>query len=754
MVAIRQTHQASFDFAKWADELDLTAEQKSVIYKTNDFVIKHIRDSEVAEDFVSPDDLVARFNHVSSEIVGILMTLNMDLPSLQVSILYPAYENGFITQEDVAEKFGGKISKLLMAVKDMEAIRSLQTLTSENATEDQVDRVRRMILAMVRDVRAVVIKLAERIASIRMAKGEDENSRITIAKEVSNIYAPLANRLGIGQLKWELEDLAFRFLHPTEYRDIARKLGERRIEREQYVDDFVAEVKDCLKKDGLEGEVYGRPKHIYSIYKKMNKKHLKFEQLFDIRAVRVLVDTIEECYTALGAIHTHFDHIQSEFDDYIANPKPNGYQSIHTVVYGRGHKIVEIQIRTSKMHQLAELGVAAHWKYKEGNGQSEGVTARINFLRKLLSWRDDMVQSGALEAEFKKQVFENRIYVFTPSGEVMDLPNGATPLDFAYLVHTMVGHRCIGAKVDGRIVPYTYKLKTGEQVEIITSKTPNPSRDWLKVEKGFLTTKKALNKVQAWFRKVDFDKNREAGSLLVDKEVDRLDLNLNKDQVSSVLKDRLSRFNLKTVDDLFAAIGAGDISVGTIVSALSEAVGKDNHEQSSDEIIEDLVKRKPSEEIIKKTRQKSGIVVEGVGDLLTHMAKCCQPLPGDEIIGFVTQGRGISVHRKDCEKLKHMMELFPERVVDATWGNNIASTGSGYTVTLRVVGSDYSGFLRDVTTVIANEKMNVMGVRSHVDSSKDLSIIDIDLLVVSIPVFNRVIAKLNELPHVSSAKRL
>lgn len=755
MVAIRQTHSQGFDFAKWVERLALPEDQKDAIHKTNEYVLRCIRKSEVAEDFVDPDDLVARFNHISSEIVGILMTLNMDLPSLQVSILYPAYESSFLSLDSVSDVFGPKISNLLLAVKDMEAIRSLQTLNSDKVTEDQVDRVRRMILAMVKDVRAVVIKLAERIAIIRNSASEDADSRVLIAKEISNIYAPLANRLGIGQLKWELEDLAFKFLHHETYMEIAHDLGEKRLAREQYVESFVANLTDLLKKEGITATVYGRPKHIYSIYKKMQKKHLKFNQLFDIRAVRVVVDTVEECYAALGIIHSNFEHIAKEFDDYIANPKPNGYQSIHTVVYGEGHKIVEVQIRTEKMHQLAELGVAAHWKYKEGNGQSQGVEDRINWLRKLLSWRDDMVESGSLQDEFKKQVFENRAYVFTPNGEVIDLPNGATPLDFAYQVHTMIGHRCIGAKVDGRIVPYTYNLKTGEQVEIITQKNPNPSRDWLKVEKGFLHTAKARNKVQSWFRKVDFDKNREAGEALLEKEATKANLALSKDQISSILKEKLPRFNLRTVDDLMANVGAGDIGINIIIGILSEKVeNTEKNEPNNQEIIDDLINRRPAQEILKKSKHKSGIVVEGVGDLMTHMAKCCQPIPGDEIIGFVTQGRGISIHRADCEKLKRMISLFPERAVDATWGDNVVTDGHGYTVAVRVVGSDYSGFLRDVTTVIANEKMNVLGVRSHVDSSKDLSIIDIDLLVLSIPVFNRVLSKLNDLPHVTSAKRL
>lgn len=754
MVAIRQTHNASFDFAKWVEALELTSDYKDAISKTNEFVLRCIRKTEVEEDFVNPDDLVARFNHISSEIVGILMTLNMDLPSLEVSILYPAYESGFIKLDDIREEFGSKITTLLLAVKDMEAIRSLQTLTSSNATEEQVDRVRRMLLAMVKDVRAVVIKLAERIAVIRAAKEETPESRYLIAKEVSNVYAPLANRLGIGQLKWELEDLAFRFLHPDTYKEIASDLGERRVDREKYIDNFVSNLSALLKKEGIEATVYGRPKHIYSIWKKMQKKHLKFSELYDVRAVRVLVSSIEECYATLGVIHSNFEHITKEFDDYIANPKPNGYQSIHTVVYGEGHKVVEVQIRTQSMHNSAELGVAAHWKYKEGNGQSQGVEERINWLRKLLSWRDDLIKSGSLEEEFKNQVFEDRVYIFTPNGEVIDLPTGSTPLDFAYHVHTMVGHCCIGAKVDGRIVPYTYQLKTGEQVEIITSKNPNPSRDWINSENGFLKTAKARNKVQSYFRKIDFDRNKEQGAALVEKELAKQGIDISKEQVNSILKLKLSRFNLKSVDDIFANVGAGDIGVNIIVGIVSANLEKDKDEVfDSNELIEDLINKRQNDEILKKNKVKSGIIVEGVGDIMTHMAKCCQPIPGDEIVGFVTQGRGISIHRCDCEKFRRMQELFPERVVDATWGNNV-QLGNGYTVTVRIVSEDYSGFLRDITTVIANEKMNVLGIKSHVDSSKNVCLVDVDLLVVSIPVLNRTLAKLNDLSKVISAQRV
>lgn len=743
MVALRETHSASFNFETWGERLDLPASEKDILHRTYLYVVDKMHSSDKT--------VIDNYSRLTAEIVSILFTLSMDLESYQVAFLYPAYEQKILNDEEIKETFGQSICKLLHSVKDMEAIRFLQNLNSDKTTDQQVDRVRRMLLSMVDDVRAVVIKLAERIAVIRAAKNADVATRNLIAKEIANIYAPLANRLGIGQLKWELEDLAFRCLHPDIYRDIAHKLDEKRIDREKYIENFVKELKELLESSGIHGEVYGRPKHIYSIWRKMQKKHLEFNELYDVRAVRVVLEKLQDCYAALGIIHTRWHHISSEFDDYIANPKPNGYQSIHTVVYGDGHKAVEIQIRTAAMHQMAELGVAAHWKYKEGSGQGSGVEQRINWLRKLLAWRDDMVESGALLDEFRTQVFEDRVYVFTPRGEVVDLPTGSTPLDFAYQVHTMVGHRCIGAKVDGRIVPYTYKLNTGEQVEIITQKNPNPSRDWLNPDNGFLRTAKARAKVLSWFRKVDHDKNVEEGSDLIEKEVSRHELNLNKDQVASLIKDKLSRFNVKTVDDVYAGVGAGDIKLNQIISYLEERVSK-NKAAEKEIGIDDLMATKNAALLNKRKQHKGAIIVDGVGNLMTHIAKCCQPIPGDEIAGFVTQGRGISIHRADCSTFAELKKKNPERVVTAEWGSN--TSAGGYTITVRVVAQDYSGLLRDVTTIIANEKINVLGVRSHIDRSKDLSIIDIDMMIVNVDSMNRMIAKLNDLDRVQSAKRI
>lgn len=784
MVALRDTHEASFDFEAWADKLNLPVEQKEKLQECHTYVVscmhkqaeKQAAEAKKVEEGEAKADKSAEksadkgsekglglaraklldeksMTNLSAEIISILMTLNMDLESLMVAFLYPAFEAKALDLDEVEAKFGLSIRKLLLKVKDMEAIRFLQNLNSSKGAEAQVDRVRRMLLSMVDDVRAVVIKLAERIAVIRAAKHADDETKLAIAREIANIYAPLANRLGIGQLKWELEDLAFRFLHNDYYMEIARDLGEKRVERERYIENFVAELRSLLEQNGIKNaEVYGRPKHIYSIWRKMQRKHLPFSELYDVRAVRVIVDKIEDCYAALSIVHSRWSHIEKEFDDYIANPKPNGYQSIHTVVYGDGNKVVEIQFRTKDMHQMAELGVAAHWKYKEGGGLGSGVEQRINWLRKLLAWRDDMVESGALLDEFRKQVFEDRVYVFTPRGEVVDLPTGATPLDFAYQVHTMVGHRCIGAKVDGRIVPYTYKLKTGEQVEIITQKEPNPSRDWINADNGYLKTSRARAKVINWFRKVDYDKNLAAGDDILEREVARHGLGLNKDQVASFLKEKLSRFNVKTVSDIYAGIGAGDIKVNQIISFLEERVFKRDSNTKELEL-QSLISEKTNQQLLTRhANQKGRIVVDGIGTMMTHIAKCCQPIPGDDIIGFITQGRGISIHKASCSQLKGLMKKNPERVVTAQWGDD--ANANGFTVTIKVVASDYPGLLRDVTTVIANEKINVLGVRSHTDRQKDLSIIDIDMMIVNLPALTRVLGKLNELKQVRSAARV
>ncbi len=736
MVAVREIHlKDNFTLEEWVSSLTLSESDKNQLRTVYQYCLT-----------LGDEALTSRLLVRGVEMVGILLMLSMDLATLKSAILYPFVEAGLIKQEKVNEDFGPKIAKLVEGVLEMEAIRSLQTLHRSETSPEQVDNVRRMLLAMVEDVRAVVIKLAERIACLREAKLADEETRVLMAQEITNIYAPLANRLGIGQLKWELEDLAFRYLHPDTYKQIAKQLDEKRLDRERYIREFVQSLRDALAEAGVEAEVYGRPKHIYSIWRKMQKKHLEFNELFDVRAVRVITKRLQDCYAALGIVHTHFHHIPREFDDYVANPKPNGYQSIHTVVVGEEGKTVEIQIRTEQMHQDAELGVAAHWRYKEG-AQAAAKTStfedKIEWLRKLLAWQEDLSESGSLLDDLRSQVFEDRVYVFTPKGDVIDLPAGATPLDFAYHVHSMIGHRCIGTKVDGRIVPFTYTLQTGDQVEVITQKEPNPSRDWMNPNAGFLRSSRARAKVATWFRKLDRDKNIAAGKELLEKELDRHNLTLSK-----VDKVVLERFHAEELEDLLAGIGSGDIRINQLLNYLDTRYNKPTAEEEDRRLLEKLEQKANAPF---RPKAKDHIVVEGVGNLMTHIARCCQPIPGDSIQGFITMGRGVSIHREDCEQLKELSRRNPERLLDAVWGENYSG---GYGLTIRILSNDRSGLLRDITTVLANEKINVMGVRSRSNVREQTAEIDMELEIYNINAFNRALAKLSQLNDVISAKRL
>ena len=676
------------------------------------------------------------------EMIEILAPLNMDIETLQAAILFVVLDAGLLTEEAIQEKFGEPLARLVASVVTMNAIGALKINPNSRSTEPQIDNIRRMLLAMVEDVRAVVIKLAERVCLLRAVKNADEETRVLLAREIADIYAPLANRLGIGQLKWELEDISFRYLHPDTYKDIAKQLDGKRLDREVFIDKFVSQLQQRLDEDQIRAKVYGRPKHIYSIWRKMKGKHLKFDELFDVRAVRIVTERLQDCYGALGVVHTLWHHIPREFDDYVANPKPNGYQSIHTVVVGPEGKTVEIQIRTQDMHEDAELGVAAHWKYKEGNhsGKQSGYEEKINWLRKILQWQEDVVESGNLVEEVRSQVFEDRVYVFTPSGEVVDLPLGSTVLDFAYYIHSQVGHKCIGAKVDGRIVPFTYQVETGERIEIITSKQPNPKRDWLNPNLGYIRTSRARSKIQHWFKQQDRDKNIVAGKEMLESELARVSLKI-KDAAIAV-----ERFNMASMDDLLAAIGGGDVRLHQVVNHIQSCLRLD--EVSEEDAVEELVKKGQH----KPTASGRGQVeVNGVGNLLNHIARCCQPVPGDEILGFITKGRGISVHRADCEQVKELMRVHPERGVDVVWGENYSG---GYRMRLRVLAHDRSGLLRDLTSVLAAEKSNVLAMSSSSDTKNQTAAIELELELYNLDGLSRVLSKLTQVDSVIEARRL
>ncbi|GAL32571.1 GTP pyrophosphokinase (p)ppGpp synthetase I [Vibrio maritimus] len=599
---------------------------------------------------------------------------------------------------------------------------------------------------MVDDFRCVVIKLAERICNLREVKDEPDEVRRAAAKECANIYAPLANRLGIGQLKWEIEDYAFRYQQPDTYKQIAKQLSERRIVREQYIKDFVDDLTSEMQASSILAEVSGRPKHIYSIWRKMQKKNLDFDELFDVRAVRIIAERLQDCYAALGVVHTKYKHLPSEFDDYVANPKPNGYQSIHTVILGPEGKTIEIQIRTKQMHEDSELGVAAHWKYKEGgSGGRSGYDEKITWLRKLLDWQEEMSDSGEMLDELRSQVFDDRVYAFTPRGDVVDLPMGATPLDFAYHIHSEVGHRCIGAKVGGRIVPFTHKLAMGDQVEIITAKEPNPSRDWLNPSTGFVHSGRARAKINAWFRKQSREKNLEAGREILEAELTKIGATL-KDAEQYALK----RFNVNSADELYVGVGSGDLRINQIINHINALVNKPTAEEEDQQALEKL-QESENKAPAQSRPHKDAVVVEGVDNLMTHLARCCQPIPGDQIKGYITQGRGISVHRADCEQLEELSHHAPERIIDTVWGSGFVGS---YILTIRVEAMERGGLLKDITTLLTNEKIKVTSMKSRSDYKRQLSIMDFDLEVNNIEVLSRVTKRIEQIKDVMNVKRL
>ncbi|MCV2883550.1 GTP diphosphokinase [Aestuariibacter sp. AA17] len=715
MVSTRKVHEPERpEFHEWLQSLALSDETRQKLIDVSD----------------RPQDLL-----VGQEMVEILHELNMDDETLQAALVYPYCQRHDIPDDEIKEVFSEGIQKLIVGVRRMDAIRTLQPRSGGKASETQIDNLRRMLLAMVEDVRAVLIKLAERICVLQQIKEEDEETRVMVARECANIYAPLANRLGIGQLKWELEDLSFRYLHPDTYKQIAGLLDERRADREQYIVDFVDHLQGALDEANIKAQVYGRPKHIFSIWKKMQKKQLSFTELFDIRAVRIIADRLQDCYSALGVVHSIWKHIPREFDDYIATPKPNGYQSIHTVVVGPEGKSIEIQIRTHQMHQDAELGVAAHWKYKEGGGsERSGYEERINWLRKILAWQEEVAEAGDLMEELRSQVFDDRVYVFTPRGDVVDLPAGSTPLDFAYYIHSNVGHRCIGAKVAGRIVPFTYQLQTGDQIEILTGKALNPSRDWMHPGLGYVHSSRARAKIHTWFKKQDKDKNLQAGKEILEQELSKVGIPLKE------AAEACERFNVQSLDDLYAAIGGGDIRIMQVVNFLQQ------RNAPPPEVDPRLKTRKA----VSKA-SKDSIVVEGVGNLMTQLAKCCQPLPGDPIMGYITQGRGVSVHRENCDQLNHLLDQHPERQIEVNWVTDV--TG-GFQTNIDIYSVDRDGILRDITTVLANEKIGLLGVISSSNAQEHTAKITLKLEVRDLHSLSKTITRLLQVKGVSDVVRL
>jgi len=588
---------------------------------------------------------------------NILAGMHMDHETIVAAILHaaPEYLDGWA--EKIEKDFGAKVKTLIEGISRMEQIQQISEMPSQDRNKkdeaaQQIESLRKMLLAMVQDIRVVLIKLAERTQALRCLSGASADQQKLIAQQTRSIFAPLANRLGVWQLKWELEDLSVRYLEPELYKKIAKLLDERRVDREQYIADVLAQLKQTLIHAGVKAEVSGRPKHIYSIINKMKLKRLDFSELYDVRAVRILVDDIKGCYTALGLVHERWPPIDGEFDDYIAHPKSNNYRSLHTAVLGPRGLPLEVQIRTHEMHQHSELGVAAHWRYKEGSKTDAQFDEKIAWLRQILEWKEDLADKGDMREQFRNELFHDQVYVLTPQGKVIDLPKGATPVDFAYTLHTGLGHRTRGAKVDGSIVPLNYKLQNGQRVEILTIKQGGPSRDWINPSLGFLQSSRNRAKVRAWFKEQNFDESVAQGRTQLDRELHRLG-------ITTINQEKLAqRLHFNKLEDLLAAIGRNEITQHRIAVAIQEALPAKVIEAAKPTVYKPATQR----------TTKADITVGGVNNLMTRIAKCCNPVPGDTIVGYVTRDRGITIHREDCAFMLRMTEGRRDRKLTAQWG--------------------------------------------------------------------------------------
>lgn len=678
---------------------------------------------------------------VGLQMAQLLADLGADIDVLPAAVLYRAVREGQMSLLETEKEFGAVVARLIEGVLRMAAISTALNPTRKavlGQQDGQLDNMRKMLVAMVDDVRVALVKLAERTVIIRTVKDASPERQRKVAQEIFDIYAPLAHRLGVGQLKWELEDLSFRYLQPGAYKRIAGLLDEKRLDREQYIELVLDELQHVLKRSGIQGaQVDGRVKHIYSIWRKMQKKQLDFGELYDVRAVRILVGEVRDCYAVLGVVHSLWKHVPKEFDDYIANPKENGYQSLHTAVIGPQRKMLEVQIRTFDMHEDAELGVCAHWRYKEGAKGKRGISDyehRISWLRQVLEWHEELGEENpsSVVEQLRHGLVSERVYVFTPDGHVVDLEAGATPVDFAYHVHTEVGHRCRGAKVNGQIVPLNYTLKTGEQVTILTSKEGGPSRDWLTPSLGYAITSSARARIQQWFKRQDRDEHIHMGRSILDREMSRLaiekvDLNLVAPHL-----------NLKAGDDVLAALGAGDLRPGHLMNQI-QALTPDGSQQELA-----FIPAKP------RAKQGGDVTIQGVGNLMTQIAGCCQPVPGDSVMGFITHGRGVSVHRADCPQLLNLQAEDPNRVIEVSWGS---ADRIFYPVDIFLRAWDRQGLLKDVIAVLANEKINVTAVHTESTPQDNTATMLMTLEIISLSNLGKVLAKLDQLKGVLEVRR-
>lgn len=670
------------------------------------------------------------------EMAEILLDLNVDTESLIASVLYRAVREGKLPIDETERAFGAEVANLIRGVLRMAAIGTVQSNT-ENAVlglsiHSQVENLRKMLVSIIDDVRLPLIKLAERTCAIRAVKNAPFEKQQRVAREVFDIYAPLAHRLGIGHIKWELEDLSFRYLEPDVYKEIARLLDGKRVDRQCFVDQVIGILRELLAEEGVQAEISGRAKHIYSIWRKMRQKDIGFSQVYDIRAVRILVDSVADCYKVLGLVHNKWRNIPNEFDDYIASPKDNGYRSLHTAVIGPERKVLEIQIRTHEMHSEAEFGVCAHWQYKGDKGINRSYEQKVEWLRQVLAWHEETGGDKTLIEELSADIDQDRVYVFTPEGHVIELPEGATPLDFAYHIHTEVGHRCRGARVNGKIVPLNHRLKTSDQVEILMGKHEIPSRDWLLPALGYTSTARARSKIQQWYRLQAREQNIADGRLIMDREFRRLAL---RDLDLEAIAEGLA---LSSVDDLYEKLGSSDLEIEQVLAAVQQLDPR-LHKDAQLSLV--LAERAASPVSV------HGVV--GVGNMPVEIASCCHPGVHDAIAGYIDQSTAF-IHSQDCEQFLQLQNDYPERTIRVSWNE-----GYEEILTTEVVVQAYErrGLIRDISAMLDQEQINILELNSLTDKQKNTVDMHFRLEVAGLGRLSRVLSRLNRLPNVYLAER-
>jgi GTP diphosphokinase / guanosine-3',5'-bis(diphosphate) 3'-diphosphatase len=667
-------------------------------------------------------------------VVMILAELELDLVTIIAGLLHDVVEDTDKSLEDIRAEFGEEVAVLV------DGVTKLSRLDFTSKEEHQAETLRKMFIAMAQDIRVVLIKLADRTHNLRTLRYLNTHKQKEIARETLEIYAPLAHRLGIYMIKWELEDLAFRYMQPSEYFQLVDKLAKKRKEREHFINRIIWVLQDNLSEASIEAEIQGRPKHLFSIYNKMKTQGKDLNEIYDLTAVRIIVDSVKDCYHTLGIVHTIWKPIPGRFKDFIAMPKPNMYQSLHTTVFAAENELAEIQIRTWDMHRTAEYGIAAHWRYKEKVKDSGELDDKLTWLRQLLEWQHDYRDAREFIKDLKGDLFTDEVFVFTPKGDVIDLPAGSVTLDFAYKIHTDIGNHCTGARVNGRLVPLDYQLKTGDMVEVVTAKQGSPSRDWLKIVK----TSHAKNKIRTWFKKERREENIEKGREMIEREIKRINVEQRIMLKSDLLEEVGRSFNLMTVEDIYAAIGYGGISVHQVISRLREEYRRKKPDSATDD-------QEPALKTIKqRTETTPGVAIQGMDGLLIRVARCCNPVPGDDIIGFITRGRGVSVHRRDCPNLTHYNKKGEEgRLLEATWDN---IEGTSYPVEIEISANDRKHLLADIMTSLNESRIEINAVSARTDKNRNATI-HMTMVVRDQVHLDQIMSKIKKIKDVFTVRR-